>query len=206
MKEAAYSPLPQGELTVERFLAVDPDNTEDALLSVSFKNASDDVFFSVLDAAIDAKDPGEWGRLRSLFHMDMVRAASRDTGELLKQARRLIDEVKQSGDQVKRAFLLTVVHILAFVRDPRVRALGMELIRWDDPILRRDGYRLAYGANFMPEDADLMEEWLKESPDLGFSPAYSVMAALKAGRRACAKAGFGESMRTKTTGSCSSRP
>ena len=33
----------------------------------------------------------------------------------------------------------------------------------------------------MPEDADLMEEWLKESPDPGFSPAYGVMAALKAG-------------------------
>ena len=62
-----------------------------------------------------------------------------------------------------------------------MRALGLELIRWDDPILRHDRYRLAYGANFMPEDADLMEEWLKESPDPGFSPAYSVMAALKAG-------------------------
>ncbi|MBO7405058.1 MAG: hypothetical protein J6V24_08865, partial [Clostridia bacterium] len=181
VKEAAYSPLPQSELTVERFLAADPDSAEDALLSVSFKNASDDVFFAVLDAAIDEKDPGKQGRLRSLFLLNMVRSASRDTGELLKRARRLIDDVKQSGDKVKRVFLLTIVHILAFVRDPRVRALGMELIRWDDPILRHDGYRLAYEANFMPEDADLMEEWLKESPDPGFSPAYGVMAALKAG-------------------------
>ena len=181
VKEAAYSPLPQSELTVERFLAADPDSAEDALLSVSFKNASDDVFFAVLDAAIDEKDPGKQGRLRSLFLLNMVRSASRDTDELLKRARRLIDDVKQSGDKVKRVFLLTIVHILAFVRDPRVRALGMEIIRWDDPILRHDGYRLAYEANFMPEDADLMEEWLKESPDPGFSPAYGVMAALKAG-------------------------
>ncbi|MCR5683763.1 MAG: helix-turn-helix domain-containing protein [Clostridiales bacterium] len=182
VSETTYSPLPKSELTVERILSADPSDADYDALCVGFRFVSDEVYFGVLDAAIAEEDPIKKGRLRSLFMVGIGTATTRDTGELIKRARNLLEEEKRNEDPWRRSFLFTLLHILAFVRDPQVRALGFEVIDASLPLLRHDGYRLAYGANFMPEDADLMEEWLKNPPDdLGFSPAYCVMAALRAG-------------------------
>jgi len=56
----------------------------------------------------------------------------------------------------------------------------MELMNAESGQLRFFGRHMVYGANFMPEDADTVEEWLINPPEVKYSASYDVLDALEA--------------------------
>ena len=173
--EIAQSPLPAEEITAERVLGANPTDPDYGALCSGFQNVLDETFFAVLDAIIAKKAAGdaEGVKIEGLF----CGVSGRDTGELLKRARRMLGDMTLRSDP----FLYWLLWNLQYVRDPGVRTLGLELMRSDDKRLVNFGRHTVYGANFMPEDADTVEEWLENLPAASYTAGYDVIAALDAG-------------------------
>ena len=172
--ETARSPVPAQEITAERCLAARQEDEEFDALVDGFQYTSDEVFFAVLDSYLDEKTAGSArAKTLSLFFRDV---SGRDTGGLLARVRRILDDPALRDTPVP----LWLLEYLKHTRDPRVRELGMELMNVESGQLRFFGRHMVYGANFMPEDADTVEEWLINPPEVKYSASYDVLDALEA--------------------------